>query len=276
MHARFLIVPQWQGSPSARAMRVAEGATIIAGDLPASATTTIAVPLEAGDDEGTLIHRHSSIRLARERTAIELASAESTPILVGGDCGITVAGVEHAARHAAGRGERLGLVWFDAHADLNSAMTSPSGAFAGMALRTVIDEGLVGADAVVIVGARAWDAAELDYATEHGIRSLGTHELTPDALLAAVDALGVDRVYLHIDLDVIDPGEFTGVALPEPFGVEGPALVDTIRALRARHELAGASIAGFAPADADAAVSDLPTILRIIGALTAGGRTLAA
>ena len=45
---RFLVVPQWQGSPSARAMQLIDGANAIAGDLPRSATTVLDVPMEAG------------------------------------------------------------------------------------------------------------------------------------------------------------------------------------------------------------------------------------
>ena len=48
MAARFLIVPQWQGSGSSRAMRLADGAAAIRGDLPAAATLDIEVPVEAG------------------------------------------------------------------------------------------------------------------------------------------------------------------------------------------------------------------------------------
>ncbi|MGN6126684.1 MAG: arginase family protein, partial [Humibacter sp.] len=58
---RFLIVPQWQGSSSSRAMQLIDGATAIAGDLPASATTFVDVPMEAGESLGTGVHRLSSI-----------------------------------------------------------------------------------------------------------------------------------------------------------------------------------------------------------------------
>ena len=56
MAARFLVVPQWQGSGSDRAMRLVEGAEAILADLPAAATERVDVPLEAGDHELSLIH----------------------------------------------------------------------------------------------------------------------------------------------------------------------------------------------------------------------------
>ena len=72
---------------------------------------------------------------------------------------------------------------------------------------------------------------------------------------------------MHVDLDVLDPSEITGVAGPVPFGVAASDLVAALKSLRERMPIAGASLAGFAPASPAAAVDDLGTILRIIGAL---------
>ena len=66
---------------------------------------------------------------------------------------------------------------------------------------------------------------------------------------------------------MLDPAVITGVALPVPFGLSLEQLVAAIVAVRARVPLVGASIAGFAPASAGAAVDDLGTILRVVGAL---------
>jgi arginase len=89
----------------------------------------------------------------------------------------------------------------------------------------------------------------------------------PTALLEAVAETGAEAVYLHIDLDVLDPGEIAGLLDPEPFGLASTTLVAAIRALRGRFVLAGATIAGYAPASPEETVDDAPTILRIIGAL---------
>jgi arginase len=87
-------------------------------------------------------------------------------------------------------------------------------------------------------------------------------------LVQAVEATGADAVYVHIDLDVLDPGAIDGIGSPEPFGVQPEHLADAIRALRARFELAGAGVMEFAPESPDAAGRDLPVILRILGAIT--------
>lgn len=266
MTLRFVLVPQWQGSPSPRAMRLAEGVAALRGDLPASATTEVAVPLEAGDEQGTGIHRFTSLRLVRERTTDALGDLDGSWVIVGGDCGVSAAGIAEAARRHPG----VAVVWFDAHPDLNSPESSPSGAFSGMVLRAAIDAGEVAADRVLLAGARSWDEGERVFAADAGIRAFPVAELAdPAALVAAVAATGADAVYLHIDLDVLDPAELGGLLDPEPFGLTAGALVAAIKALRARFALAGAGLAAYAPSapDGEQAADDAATILRVIAAL---------
>ncbi len=266
MTAAFVVVPQWQGSPSSRAMRLAEGAAAIRSDLPAAATREVSVPLEAGDDQGSGVSRFSSLQLVRERIRAALDGVTETPIIIGGDCAVSDA----AVRHAVEKHGDLVLVWFDAHPDLNSVESSPSGAYAGMVLRTLVDDGVAPAGRVLLAGARSWDEGEDAYAGEAGIRSFRVDELEDGAALVdTVAATGATSVYLHIDLDVLDPSEITGLLDPEPFGLAASTLVATIKALRARFELAGATIAAYAPASEADAMDDAPTILRIIGALAA-------
>lgn len=272
---RFLIVPQWQGSPSARAMSLADGAEAISGDLPHNAVLTVPVPLEAGEPIETDVLRASSLLRVQEAIveALGKVAPDEHAVLVGGDCSISVPAIaHHAEHHARTTGETLAVVWFDAHGDLNTPGWSPSGSFAGMALRTVLGEGAepltrgaVAPEQTTLVGARSLDDAEADFIAASGI---GTHAGDDAAELAdAIAATGATRVYLHIDLDVLDPAEITGVGDAVPFGLTRVQLVDAIRAIRERLPLAGATIAGFSPASPLAAVEDLGTILRIVGAL---------
>lgn len=264
MPVRFAVVPQWQGSGSSRAMRLVDGAEAIAGDLPAAATIRVEVPLEAGDAEGTGIARHSSLRVTRQRYAQALEGATDPVITIGGDCSVEYPAV---ARAAADR--RVALLWLDAHPDAHSPATSPSHAATGMVLRSLVDDGHVAAADVVIVGARAWDDGEEGWVADQGIRALGA-DATAEDIAAAIAAIGADALYVHVDLDVLDPAELTGLADPEPFGMPAAVLVEAIRAAREAAPLAGAGVCCFSPASAAAAADDLGTILRIIGALTRG------
>lgn len=265
---RFVVVPQWQGSPAARAMLLVDGAEAIAGDLPRAATTRIEVPAEAGEALDTGIRRFSALSRIADALTAALDDLDEPALVVGGDCGVAVPAIAHAASTHPG----LAVVWFDAHGDLHTPATSLSGAFGGMALRATFTEtalpssGAVAADRVVLVGARDLDEAERAFVDTGAVRVLGT-DTDADAVAAAVVATGADAAYIHVDLDVLDPAVLTGVGLPTPFGLRLDELTAAIRAVRDRLPLVGASIAGFAPSSPAAAVDDLGTILRIVGAL---------
>jgi arginase len=129
----------------------------------------------------------------------------------------------------------MGVIWFDAHGDLNTPETSPSGNRWGMPLRMIVDGGAVAAEDVAVVGARNLDPPEVEF-----IASAGVHD-DPDAVL---DRVGC--VYVAIDCDVLAPGE-VAVYMPEP---GGPTVADLERALgriRERGTVVGAGLTGLAP-----------------------------
>lgn len=76
---------------------------------------------------------------------------------------------------------------------------------------------------------------------------------------------------MHIDLDVLDPAEFAAVHSPVPFGLSVSDLAGAVRAAIAQAPLAGAAICEFAPASAEIAADDSPTVLRLLAALVSGG-----
>jgi arginase len=272
MAATFVVVPQWQGSGSARAMRLVDGADAIRGDLPTASTVVVPVPLEAGEAQGTGVSRFSSIQLVRDRLAMTLSTVEGVAITIGGDCGVELAAVEHAADQG-----DLAVLWFDAHGDLHTPLSSTSTVFTGMVLRTLLGDGEPGLvparplapGSVILVGARELDPPEDEYLATSKLRLLEAGTVTAKNLVAAVKKTGASRVYIHVDLDVLDPAEFEGLDSPVPFGLSAAKLIDLIRAVRSEYELVGAGITEFAPTSAENAAADLPTILRIIGALTA-------
>jgi arginase len=267
---RFVVVPQWQGSPAARGMLLRDGAEAIAGDLPRAATTVLEVPLAAGDAQDTGIHRLSAVRRVAEQLtdALDAVPADERVIVVGGDCSVTLAA---AARHA---GDDLAVVWIDAHGDLHTPDSSPSGALAGMALRALLGDvpdagpGVVTPDRAVLVAARDLDVAESDYAATHDLARVSIDDLAdPDALVTAVRATGASRVYVHLDLDALDPAEIGGTLWGIPFGATAAQLAAALTRLKVETTVVGATISGFAPASPTAAVDDLGPILRLVGAL---------
>lgn len=258
-------------------MRLVDGAEAILGDLPSSATTVVEVPAEAGDAQDTGVRRYASVAVTAERMREALSGRTGPVVTIGGDCGVEFAAVGHAVRSSS---EPVAVVWFDAHPDAHTPDTSPSGAFCGMVLAAALGRGsgLLSAAPdsradgarLVLAGVRAADPGEIEPLVDEGARLLGLDALDPEALVAAVEATGAGAVYVHIDLDVLDPADLAGLFDPVPFGVPAGRLVECLEALRARFPLAGAGITSFAPSSPAAAVDDLPTILRIVGALTRG------
>ena len=252
-------------------MRLVDGAEAIRGDLPSASTTAVAVPLEAGESQGSGVSRFSSIQLVRDRHAMTLSTIEGFAITIGGDCGVELAAVSHVADQG-----DVALVWFDAHADLNTPESSPSSCFNGMVLRTLLGDGAPGLvparplapGNVILVGARELDAPEDEYLAESGIALIDADALTAKSLVDAIEKTGSSRVYIHVDFDVLDPAELDSLDNPVPFGLTAGALIEGIRAVKENYELVGAGLTEFTPSSPEQAESDLPTILRIIGALS--------
>jgi arginase family enzyme len=151
------------------------------------------------------------------------------PLVLGGDCCSHIGAVEGLAA----RQERLAVVWLDAHGDLNTPATSPSGNTWGMPLRMIIDSGAVAPDDIALVGARALDPPEEEFIAESGLHA------GDDAVARALD--GVACVYVAVDADVVEPSELS-VFMPEP---DGLSLDDVEAVLRDVDERAGVLGAGF-------------------------------
>jgi arginase family enzyme len=157
------------------------------------------------------------------------------PLVLGGCCCSHVGAIHGLADR---RGGRLGVVWIDAHGDLNTPESSPSGNAWGMPLRMAIDRGAVEPRHVALVGARNLDPPEVEFIETSGIR---TGEYAIDSALD-----GADAVYVALDCDAVEPGELA-VFMPEP---DGLALGEIERLLVEIAELtrvAGFGLTGLVP-----------------------------
>ncbi|MDQ1018006.1 arginase family protein [Streptomyces afghaniensis] len=275
-----LEVAQWQGSGAPTARRLPGGAAWLAGLIPAGRRRTVTIDDGVGEARGGV---QSADVLERHLLAVRAALAEVPPgeptVTIGGDCAVDLAPVEAAL--SAFR-DRLAVVWFDAHGDLNTPESSPSGAFHGMVLRALIGDGPDGlrparslsADRVVLAGARSLDPGEQDLVESRGIRHLGVEQLAgPGPLLAAVRATGAEAVYIHIDLDVLDPTVFPAVGTPEPGGLGVEELVGAVRALTEEFALAGLALTEYERTEAAGQEEEEEAVLRrIVGGLFGADR----
>ena len=190
-------------------------------DMVAAASLPLDYPEAGVVEEDTL----------QAQTLAIAADLPQRPLVLGGCCCAHVGAVEGlAARH-----DRLGIVWLDAHGDLNTPETSPSGNTWGMPLRMLIDRGTVDARNVALVGARSLDPPEVEF-----IATAGIHD-SADALLERVDC-----VYVALDCDVFEPSELA-VYMPEPGGPAVAEVEKLLCGLRDRGVVVGAGLTGLAP-----------------------------
>jgi arginase family enzyme len=159
------------------------------------------------------------------------------PIVLGGCCCLHVGAVEGlAARHG-----HVGVLWLDAHGDLNTPETSPSGNEWGMPLRMLLDRGTIDAADVVLWGARNLDPPEEEFIAATGIAD------DPVALLGRDVA-----VYVALDCDVFDPDELA-VFMPEPAGPTFAEVEQLLAEVRESGRLVGVGFTGLAPDPANVA-----------------------
>ncbi|SFB08413.1 arginase [Lentibacillus halodurans] len=150
------------------------------------------------------------------------------PLVLGGDHSIAIGSLAGIAKHY----DNLGVIWYDAHGDLNSGETSPSGNIHGMPLAVNLGIGherlanildytpKIKPENIVIVGARSLDPGEKELIREKGITVYSMHEIDrlgmSRVMAETIDYLKeqTDGVHLSLDLDGLDPEEAPGVGTP--------------------------------------------------------------
>jgi arginase family enzyme len=187
-------------------------------------------PEAAVVDEDTLAAQ--TLALARELPA--------RPLVVGGCCCAHMGAVEGlAARHG-----RVAVLWFDAHGDLNTVESSPSGNEWATPLRRLIDSGAVRAEDVALLGARNLDPPEEQFIAASGV-GVG-YEAVEDALAGTVGS------YAAIDFDVLDDRE-AAPFMPEPGGLPLSSVESQLRAALAKSPILGAGFTAFLADERNAA-----------------------
>src|SRR5262249_24719597 len=159
------------------------------------------------------------------------------PLVLGGDHSVAVGTVTGMSRHFRKRNEKIGLIWVDAHADMNTPESSPSGNVHGMPLGCIIGLGppelaCLGGSApkvdrsnVAIVGLRSVDEIE-----RQNVRGAGVHPFTMrdiderglrSVMQEAIDhaSNGTAGFHLSFDMDAVDPQEAPGVGTPVRGGI---------------------------------------------------------
>jgi len=203
------------------------------GDLSAS------IPEAAARGDARLRYR-DTIRDACAELGLRVEAALAAgriPLALGGDHSLAIGSVAGASSWFRGRGEALGGIWVDAHADFNTAATTPSGNIHGMALAICCglgDPALTGLlgfapkfepRRCALIGARDLDPGERDNLRAAGVSVFTMRDVDEQGIRRVMDQAlevagrGTAGVHLSFDMDVLDPTEAPGTGTPVRGGI---------------------------------------------------------
>ncbi len=170
---------------------------------------------------------------------------------IGGECSCDLIPVSYLNRKYQ---NNLCVLWFDAHGDLNTNLTSKSKNFHGMPLRILLGEGeekiraelpgFLKNEQVIMTGVRDLENAENDYIERKKLKLFKAEDMktNPDII---INSLNKKNLYIHIDLDVLDPGDFKYTVCKSENGVTISELIKIINTLSYTHNIVGMSIVGY-------------------------------
>lgn len=249
-----LVVPQWQGAAAGTGPY--HGAQVMSGMIgPAGIDAVVPVREQsvAKRSEGVWYEDEISEHLA-SALGILKDSAPQRVLTIGGDCASDVGPISYLNKCHEGD---VAVIWLDAHADLNTPQSSPSSKFHGMPLRLLLGDGapslldqlpsVLDSDQVIFTGLRELDHAERQFIADHGLPNVPVCHECSDMLASVVRKSGHKQVYLHVDLDVIDPHDFDAVSCPSPGGFGYEDLLDSISQLGRSFPIVGCAITEYQP-----------------------------
>lgn len=167
----------------------------------------------------------------------ETVVAGAMPVVLGGDHSLSIGSVAGCAIHFAQRNESIGAVWIDAHGDVNTPQTTPSGNIHGMSLAALLGAGdprladflqpgrKIAAENVALVGVRDLDPGEGEFLRRNGVTVLSMREIDERGMHAVMEhaiqvaSRGTTGIYVQFDMDVLDPTHAPGTGTPVPGGL---------------------------------------------------------
>lgn len=249
MNTLYLYFPQWQGSGKTNDIYL--GASNIKKEL-SDQFRFIELSQPENEELKTTsgVIGYKSVLRNLEQASKTIKSANPDLIFtLGGDCGVEVAPVTYLNDHYH---SDLLVLWFDAHGDLNTPESSPSKTFHGMPLRMILGEGeptlmkncfsKLKPDQVILVGTRDLDRPERDYVNDKEIKMIGPDSFSLDHLSSIIKKSKRNNIYIHLDLDVIDPEELPNVMCPTTNGLSFSKVQDSINMIKEKFNVVGGSV----------------------------------
>ncbi|GAA4274825.1 arginase family protein [Aquimarina gracilis] len=240
--------PQWQGSGNGKTIE--SGANTILKHL--NDQEFIEIPLskiEAGEKgiQKFRINNYDALFDQLTRFKKHLINKQPKSIkTIGGDCGLEIIPVSYLNQ----KYPNLGIIWFDAHADINHPCDSPSCNFHGMPLRTLLGEGeeqmnnlifsTINASQIHYIGLRDIDAKEQERIDLDTIYC--PLKLDIDDLIDTLKSKKIIKLYLHFDFDCLDPEDYNQTYYNIPNGIKIKNAETYIKALKEKFDIVGSSV----------------------------------
>ena len=245
--------PVWQGAGAQHGYQ--RGAGVLRG-IAAGYGPVVDVAVDNTDfsEEKGKVKAFETLRRHFAKVEATLSHMPHPVLTIGGDC---VADYISLAAALQRHGDKMALLWVDAHPDINTPATSPSGNFHGMMVRALLGDGPEALTAMVptklkpsqlfYVGLRDADMdpeefriIEAESIFRMTVEAMEQHQLNP--LFEALKKGGFTHVYLHVDSDVMDLADYPQAVVAVPGGVSANALVAFLQQVRAHYPLAGAAL----------------------------------
>lgn len=156
--------------------------------------------------------------------------AGAIPLVLGGDHSVAIGSISGISHYYQEKGQALGVIWFDAHADMNTPAISPTGNIHGMPAAALLGHGYpeltqiysprpkLQAQHLVFIGLREVDAVEKAFCREMGVTCFTTRDIERRGMEAiieeaiAIAGAGTAGIHVSFDLDCMDPVEMPGVS----------------------------------------------------------------
>lgn len=240
--------PQWQGAGIGKGIEAGAKAVLDYIEnpdfkhIPLSALTA-----GANGKQEYHINNYPAIyeQLARFKQSLEIDQPRTVQT-IGGDCGLEIVPVSYLNNTY----DNLGVIWFDAHADINRPCDSASCNFHGMPLRTLLGEGepkmnpllfsFIKPSQIHYVGLRDIDAAEQLRLDKDGIYH--PRKLDIEGMVSTLSRKRITHLYLHFDFDCLEPTQYQETYYQVPDGLTVQESVRAIQALKEQFEVVGSSV----------------------------------
>lgn len=247
-----LYFPQWQGAGQKKTLYLGAAAARKGLNLK---SRTQEVKLVSGDkletEKDIIGYRPLVEQLKTVRKMIDEKNPASI-FTLGGGCDVELAPVSYLNKCYEGN---FSVIWLDAHGDLNTPETSPSGHFHGMPLRTLLEDHIpemdelcyskLNPEQVTLLAVRDLDPGEEEYIKKENIKFYPSEKVIWGDPNQWINELK-DNVYVHIDLDVLDQEAFPHVLCPAERGLQVDQLIGVLKVLEEKRRIVGMSILEYA------------------------------